>query len=205
MTTPAPTTSHRTASLARQTKETQITLALDLDGTGQAKINTGVGFFDHMLTHLAKHSLMDLTVEAKGDYHIDDHHTVEDVSLVLGAALDQALGNKAGICRYGSASVPMDETRADVALDLCGRPAFVFNVTFGSRKIGTFDVELVQESLRSLANTARMNLHINVPYGDNAHHIAEAIYKALAKALRQAISIDPRAAGAVPSTKGTLV
>jgi imidazoleglycerol-phosphate dehydratase len=194
----------RTAKIARKTKETDITLALDLDGTGQADIATGVGFFDHMLTHLAKHSLMDLTVKAKGDTHIDDHHTVEDISLVLGAALDKALGDKAGIFRYGWASVPMEETLANVTLDLSGRPAFVFNVKFPSRKIKTFDVELIEESLRSLANTAKMNLHVNVPYGGNSHHMAEGIFKALAKALRQAVAVDERAVGKVPSTKGTL-
>ena len=194
----------RTAQISRKTSETDITLALDLDGMGKSTIATGVGFFDHMLTHLAKHSLMDLTVTAKGDLHIDDHHTVEDISLVLGSALDQSLGNKAGIFRYGWASIPMEDTLAHVALDLSGRPAFVFNVTWPSRKIGTFDVELIQESLRSFANTAKMNLHVNVPYGSNAHHIAEAIFKALAKALRQALTSDPRAAGVIPSTKGTL-
>ena len=195
----------RTAKISRKTKETDISLALSLDGTGVSTIETGVGFFDHMLTHLAKHSLMDLTVKATGDTHVDDHHTVEDVSLVLGAALDKALGDKAGIFRYGWASIPMEETLAHVALDLSGRPAFVFNVTFPSEKIGGFDVELVHESLRSLANAAKMNLHVNVPYGGNAHHVAEAIFKALAKALRQAVAVDERAAGAVPSTKGTLV
>jgi imidazoleglycerol-phosphate dehydratase len=194
----------RTASIARKTSETDITLSLDLDGSGKSTVSTGVGFFDHMLTHLSKHSLMDLAVTAKGDLHIDDHHTVEDIALVLGGAIDQALGNKAGIFRYGWASVPMEDTLAHVALDLSGRPAFVFNVTWPSRKIGTFDVELVHEALRSLANTAKMNLHVNVPYGSNAHHIAEAIFKALAKALRQAIAPDPRAGGAVPSTKGIL-
>lgn len=195
---------HRKATLTRKTKETQISLDLDLDGTGTATINTGVGFFDHMLTHLSKHGLFDLTVDAKGDYQIDDHHTVEDVSLVLGTCLDKALADKKGIHRYGSASVPMEDTLANVALDLCGRPAFVFNVAFPTPKIGTFDVELIAESLRSFANTAKMNLHVNVPYGTNAHHIAEAIFKALAKALRQAVTIDPRAAESVPSTKGTL-
>ena len=194
----------RTASISRKTKETDITLALSLDGTGTSTIATGVGFFDHMLTHLSKHSLMDLTVSAKGDTHIDDHHTVEDISLVLGSALDKALGDKAGIYRYGSASVPMEDALANVALDLCGRPAFVFNVKFPSKKIKTFDVELIHESLRSFANTAKMNLHVNVPYGDNSHHIAEAIFKATAKAIRQAISVDARAAGEIPSTKGTL-
>ena len=194
----------RTAKIVRKTNETNIALSLNLDGTGQSSIATGVGFFDHMLTHLSKHSLMDLTVTAKGDTHIDDHHTVEDISLVLGTALEKALGDKAGIFRYGWASIPMEDTLANVSLDLSGRPAFVFNVQWPSRKIKTFDVELIQESLRSLANTAKMNLHINVPYGDNSHHIAEAIFKALAKALRQAVTPDARAGGAIPSTKGTL-
>jgi len=194
----------RIAQLARKTSETDISLDLNLDGTGQSTISTGVPFFDHMLTHLAKHSLIDLTLTAKGDTHIDDHHTVEDVSLVLGTALDKALGDKKGIFRYGWASIPMEDTLASVALDLSGRPAFVFNVTFPSKKIKTFDVELVAESLRSLANTAKMNLHVNVPYGTNSHHIAESIFKALAKSLRQALTPDPRAANVVPSTKGTL-
>jgi imidazoleglycerol-phosphate dehydratase len=194
----------RTAKLTRKTKETDISLSLDLDGSGQSSIETGVGFFDHMLTHLSKHSLIDLSLRAKGDLHIDDHHTVEDISLVLGSALDQALGDKAGIFRYGWASVPMEDTLANVALDLAGRPAFTFNVAFPSKKIGSFDVELIAESLRSFSNTAKMNLHINVPYGSNAHHIAEAIFKATAKSLRQAIASDPRARNAIPSTKGTL-
>jgi imidazoleglycerol-phosphate dehydratase len=194
----------RSAKISRKTKETDITLSLELDGTGQSLVSTGVGFFDHMLTHLAKHALLDLTVKATGDTHIDDHHTVEDISLVLGAALDKALGDKAGIFRYGWASVPMDDALASVTLDLSGRPAFVFNVAFPSRKIKTFDVELISESLRSLANAAKMNLHVNVPYGSNSHHIAEAIFKALAKALRQAMAVDERAGGRVPSTKGTL-
>lgn len=193
----------RTASISRKTSETQINLTVDLDGSGKSQIATGVGFFDHMLTHLAKHGLLDLTAEAKGDYHIDDHHTVEDVSLVLGSAIDQAVGDKKGIFRYGWASIPMEDTLANVALDLSGRPALVFNVAFPSAKIGAFDVELVQESLRSLANTAKMNLHVNVPYGSNSHHIAEAIFKALAKALRQALSADPRNSD-IPSTKGSL-
>ena len=195
---------NRTAKLARRTKETDIALELTLDGTGQSTVATGVGFFDHMLTHLAKHSLMDLSVTAKGDTHIDDHHTVEDISLVLGTALDKALGDKTGIFRYGWASIPMEDTLASVALDLSGRPAFVFNVAFPSKKIKTFDVELIAESLRSLANAAKMNLHVNVPYGSNSHHIAEAIFKATAKALRQAVAVDARAAGVIPSTKGTL-
>ena len=196
-------TSSRTASLTRKTRETDIALTLNLDGTGLSTISTGVGFFDHMLTHLAKHGLFDLTVKANGDTHIDDHHTVEDVSLVLGTAFDRALGEKLGIFRYGWATVPMEDTLASVALDLSGRPAFVYNVKFPSKKIGTFDVELVHESLRSLANAAKINLHVNVPYGDNSHHIAEAIFKALAKSLRQAVALDPRNSD-VPSTKGTL-
>jgi len=194
----------RTAQLSRKTSETDISLDLNLDGTGQSAIATGVPFFDHMLTHLAKHSLIDLTLTAKGDTHIDDHHTVEDVSLVLGTALDKALGNKIGIFRYGWASIPMEDTLASVALDLSRRPAFVFNVAFPSKKIKTFDVELVAESLRSFANTAKMNLHVNVPYGTNSHHIAESIFKALAKSLRQALTQDPRSSTTIPSTKGTL-
>src|SRR5690349_18454771 len=183
----------RTAKISRKTKETDISLSLDLDGSGQSSIETGVGFFDHMLTHLSKHSLIDLTLRAKGDLHIDDHHTVEDIALVLGSALDKALGDKAGIYRYGWASVPMEDTLAEVALDLSGRPSFVFNVTFPSKKIGRFDVELISEALRSFANTGKMNLHVNVPYGSNSHHVAEAIFKALAKALRQAVAFDERA------------
>ena len=194
----------RTGRVERTTKETSVVVEINLDGTGQSTVETGVGFFDHMLTHLSKHSLIDLTVQATGDTHIDDHHTVEDISLVLGAALEKALADKTGIFRYGWASIPMEDTLANVALDLSGRPAFVFNVRFPSKKIGTFDVELVQESLRSLANAAKMNLHVNVPYGDNSHHIAEAIFKALAKSLRQAVARDDRAPAAVPSTKGSL-
>lgn len=193
----------RQARLGRKTRETDITLALELDGTGGAQVQTGVGFFDHMLHHLARHSMMDIEIKATGDLHIDGHHTVEDVSLVLGTAVAEAMGDKRGINRYGWASVPMEDALANVALDLSGRPAFVFNVRFPTPKIGEFDVELVHESLRSLANTAGMNLHVNVPYGSNSHHIAEAIFKALAKALRQAIAIDPRN-GDIPSTKGVL-
>ena len=193
----------RRAKLTRKTKETDISLELNLDGGGRANIQTGVGFFDHMLDHFARHSMCDLTISAKGDLHIDDHHTVEDVSLVLGNAIKEALGDKRGINRYGWASVPMEDSLANVALDFSGRPAFVFNVRFPTPKIGEFDVELVPEALRSLANTAGMNLHINVPYGANSHHIAEGIYKALAKAVRQAAAIDPRNTG-IPSTKGIL-
>src|SRR3954465_1982932 len=194
----------RTTSLSRQTKETRITLSLNLDGTGKSAPVTGVGFFDHMLDLLARHSLIDLTVTAEGDLHVDQHHTVEDVGIVLGQAIEKALGDKRGIYRYGSATVPMDESLATVTIDLSGRPAFVFNVTFTGGTIGTFDVELVEEFLKGLATSARMNLHVNVPYGTNNHHIAEAVFKALARALRQAIEIDPRRADDVPSTKGSL-
>ena len=196
-------TASRTREISRKTRETQISVSLNLDGSGQANISTGVGFFDHMLDHLARHGMLDLTVQATGDLHIDAHHTVEDVSLVLGSAIQQALGDKRGIYRYGWASVPMEDTLANVALDLSGRPAFVFNARFPTPKIGEFDVELVHESLRSLANTAGMNLHVNVPYGTNSHHIAEAIFKALAKSLRQAVAMDPQS-HEIPSTKGIL-
>jgi imidazoleglycerol-phosphate dehydratase len=193
----------RQTMLQRKTRETDITLSLNLDGTGQAQADTGVGFFDHMLDHLARHGLFDVNVRAKGDLHVDSHHTVEDVALTLGAAIRQAIGEKRGISRYGWAAVPMEDALANVALDLSGRPAFVFNVRFPTPKIGEFDVELVGEALRSLANGAGMNLHVNVPYGTNSHHIAEAIFKALAKALRQAVTLDPRCVE-IPSTKGVL-
>ena len=195
---------NRTAQLSRDTKETKISLQLDLDGTGTSSIQTGVGFFDHMLDLLSRHSLVDLKVEAKGDLHVDAHHTVEDVGIVLGQALEKALGDKRGIYRYGWAVVPMDESLAQVAIDLSGRPAFVFQVPFKGSSIGTFPAELVEEFLKALATNGKMNLHVSVPYGSNNHHIAEAIFKATAKALRQAVSPDPRAAGQVPSTKGTL-
>ena len=194
---------NRTAEISRKTKETQIRVAIDLDGSGKASAKTGVGFFDHMLDLLARHSLIDLTVEATGDLHVDAHHTVEDVGIVIGQCIEKALGDKRGIYRYGWAIVPMDESLAQVAIDLSGRPAFVFNVTFPRGTIGDFPVELVEEFFKSIATNAKMNLHINVPYGTNNHHISEAIFKATAKALRQAISPDPRNPG-VPSTKGSL-
>lgn len=194
----------RTATIQRTTNETQIELNLDLDGTGKSDCVTGVGFLDHMLDHLAKHSLCDLTVRATGDLHIDDHHTVEDIAICLGDALDQALGEKAGIVRYGSAKAPMDEALADVSLDLSGRAAIVWQVTFPGNKIGTFDTQLVEEFIRRFATVAKMNLHVAVPYGCNDHHIAEAIFKAIAQALRKAKSIDPARQGQIPSTKGSL-
>jgi imidazoleglycerol-phosphate dehydratase len=193
----------RTAKIIRQTKETNIQLELNLDGTGQTRIQTGVGFFDHMLDLLGRHSLIDLTVAAQGDLQVDSHHTVEDVGLVLGQAIAQALGDKRGIYRYGWALVPMDESLSQVAIDLSGRPAFVFRVEFAAPSVGSFPVELVEEFFKSVATAAKMNLHIAVPYGTNNHHIAEAIFKATAKALRQAVSLDPRNHD-VPSTKGTL-
>jgi len=194
----------RTAELSRNTKETQIRLSLNLDGRGTSSIKTGVGFFDHMLDLLARHSLIDLTLDAKGDLDVDAHHTVEDVGIVLGQAIEKALGEKKGIYRYGWAIVPMDESLAQVAIDLSGRPAFVFNVKFPRGTIGDFPVELVEEFFKSVATNAKMNLHITVPYGSNNHHISEAIFKAAAKALRQAVSPDPRNPGGVPSTKGSL-
>ena len=193
----------RTADLSRQTRETKVQVALNLDGTGEADLETGVGFFNHMLELLSRHSLIDLTVRAEGDLDVDFHHTVEDVGIVLGQALEKALGEKKGIGRYGWAIVPMDESLAQVAIDISGRAAFVFSVDFKGPAIGTFDVELVREFFKALANTAKMNLHVAVPYGENNHHISEAIFKATAKTLRQALSIDPRNP-AIPSTKGSL-
>jgi imidazoleglycerol-phosphate dehydratase len=194
----------RTTKLSRRTNETKIDLSINLDGTGRSSTNTGVGFFDHMLELLSRHSLIDLDVSAEGDLHVDQHHTVEDVGIVLGQAIEKSLGDKRGIRRYGSATVPMDESLASVAVDLSGRPAFVFKVTFTGDTIGNFSVELVEEFFKALATNARMNLHVNVPYGTNNHHIAEAIFKSLARALRQAFEIDPRRADDVPSTKGSL-
>jgi imidazoleglycerol-phosphate dehydratase len=194
---------NRTAEISRKTKETQIRVAIDLDGSGKANVKTGVGFFDHMLDLLARHSLIDLTIEASGDLHVDAHHTVEDVGIVIGQCIEKALGDKRGIYRYGWAIVPMDESLAQVAIDLSGRPAFVFNVSFKGSLIGNFPVELVDEFFKSIATNAKMNLHVNVPYGTNNHHISEAIFKAMAKALRQAVSSDPRNTD-VPSTKGSL-
>ena len=195
---------HRTAGIERETNETKIELTLDLDGTGEVRAQSGVGFLDHMLAHFGKHSLTDLAVEASGDLAVDDHHTVEDVGICLGQAIAAALGDKAGIRRYGSASVPMDEALAEVAMDLSGRPAVVLNVCFAGDKIGTFDAQLLGEFLRALANHCGMNLHVNVPYGSNDHHVAEAVFKAVAQAFRAAKEIDPQRGGSIPSTKGTL-
>jgi imidazoleglycerol-phosphate dehydratase len=194
----------RTATIQRQTRETRIELTVDLDGSGRVESRTDIGFLDHMLDHLGKHSLTDLTVSATGDLHVDDHHTAEDVGICLGQAIREALGDKKGIRRYGSASVPMDEALANAAIDLSGRSAMVFNVRFSGDKIGTFDTQLVEEFLQALTREVGMNLHVNVPYGMNDHHVAEAIFKAIAQSLRQAKERDPGRADDVPSTKGTL-
>ncbi len=193
----------RTATIDRNTAETNIRLTLDLDGTGKADVATGVGFLDHMLTLLAKHAAIDLTVRADGDLHVDQHHTVEDTGICLGQALRQALGDKAGIRRYGHVTLPMEETLATVAIDLSGRYAFVFRAEFPAAKIGDFDSELVEDFWQAVAANALCNLHILVHYGRNGHHISEAIFKATARALRMAVEADPRVTG-VPSTKGTL-
>ena len=191
----------RTAKVTRKTSETDINLELNLDGVGQYTIDTGVGFIDHMLAHLSKHSKIDLIVNAKGDLEVDAHHTVEDIAICLGQALCEALGDKKGINRYGSSSIPMEDTLANVSLDLSGRPSFVYNVNYQTEKIGDLDVECIEEMLRSFSNSGGMNLHINIPYGSNSHHIAEAIFKALGQSLSQAVKI---VGGDIPSTKGVL-
>lgn len=195
--------SARTAEIERVTRETRIKLSLAVDGSGEAKICTSVPFLDHMLDLFARHGLFDLTVEAQGDIDIDFHHTVEDIGIVLGSAFKQALGDKAGIRRYGNATVPMDETLASVAVDLSGRPYLVYNVRLPKVKIGDFDVELVREFFQAFVNNCGLNLHMNVMYGDNVHHIVEACFKAAARALDAATQPDSRIRG-VMSTKGTL-
>lgn len=196
-------TAARTAQIKRETGETRIALGINLDGTGQAQLSTGIGFFEHMLNLLARHSLIDLDIEAKGDLHVDAHHTVEDVGICFGKALVQALGDKAGIRRYGSATVPMDETLVTVALDLSGRSVCVWNVDLPPEMLGTFNAPLAEEFWRAVAGSGLMNLHVLCHYGRNTHHIIEAIFKAAARALRQAVEHDPRS-GAIPSTKGVL-
>lgn len=193
----------RSARIQRKTNETEIELELDLDGTGQSQIDTGVGFFDHMLTLLARHAAFDLTVRAAGDLHVDAHHTVEDVGICFGQALKQALSDKAGIRRYGHFTLPMEETLATVAVDLSGRYYLVFEAEFPSAKIGQFDSELVEDFWQAVAANCLCNLHVIVHHGRNSHHVSEAIFKAAARALRMAVEIDPRTTG-VPSTKGTL-
>jgi imidazoleglycerol-phosphate dehydratase len=193
----------RHATIKRKTAETEIELELALDGTGKTEIETGVGFFDHMLTLLGRHALVDLTIKARGDLRVDQHHTVEDVGICFGKALAQALGDKRGIVRYGSMTLPMEETLVTAALDLSGRAWFVYNVVIPTNKIGEFDAELVEVFWQAVAANALMNLHFVLHHGANSHHIAEAVFKGAARALRQAVAIDPRQKD-VPSSKGTL-
>jgi len=194
----------RKASLRPATSETDIEVAVDLDGAGTADVATGIGFLDHMLDLLARHGRIDIMVRAKGDLHIDYHHTAEDVGIALGQAVRRALGDMKGITRYADVHLPMDETLTRVALDISGRPYLVFRTAFANAKIGTFDVQLVREWFQAFAMNAGVTLHVETLYGDNDHHIAESCFKGLARALRAAVAIDPRAAGEVPSTKGKL-
>jgi len=194
----------RTATIKRKTKETEIEVTVNLDGSGVADIATGIGFFDHMLDLLARHSRIDLTVKAVGDLHIDYHHTTEDTGIALGQAVRQALGNMAGITRYAGVHMPMDETLSRVVIDISGRPFLVFKADFPRDKIGEFDTELVREWFQAFAMNAGVTLHVETLYGDNSHHIAESCFKGLARALRTAVAIDPKAAGEIPSTKGSL-
>src|SRR3984885_8920177 len=194
----------RKATVKRTTKETDIAVAVDLDGSGTATIATGIGFLDHMLDLLARHSRIDISVKAAGDLHIDHHHTTEDVGIALGQAMKQALGDMAGITRYASVHMPMDETLTRVVIDISGRPVLVFKSAFTTSKIGEFDTELVREWFNAFAGNAGVTLHVETLYGENSHHIAESCFKGLARALRTAVAIDPRNAGEVPSTKGQL-
>jgi imidazoleglycerol-phosphate dehydratase len=194
----------RQATVERSTKETSIKAGVDIDGTGKADIATGIGFLDHMLEQLARHSLIDIEVEAKGDLHIDFHHTTEDSGIVLGQAVAKAMGSKQGIARYASVHLPMDDTLTRVAVDVSGRPYLVWKVAFSQPKVGDMDTELFREWFQAFAQHAGITLHVETLYGENNHHIAETCYKGLARALRQALTIDPRQQGRVPSTKGTL-
>ena len=194
----------RRAEVVRNTNETQIRVTLNLDGTGAAKLATGIGFFDHMLDQIARHGLIDLDIEAKGDLHIDGHHTVEDVGITLGQAMAQAVGDKRGLVRYGHAYVPLDEALSRVVIDFSGRPGLHMRVDFKSGMIGALDTQLVYEFFQGFSNHAGVTLHIDNLHGDNAHHQCETIFKAFARALRMALAIDPRAAGVIPSTKGSL-
>ena len=208
MTTPRPaadlTNSHRQAEVARNTAETRISVRLDLDGTGQGRFATGIGFFDHMLDQVARHGMIDLDVQAEGDLHIDGHHTVEDVGITIGQAVHKAVGDKKGIRRYGHAYVPLDEALSRVVIDFSGRPGLVMNVPFKSGMIGTFDSQLAHEFFQGFANHAFVTLHIDNLRGENAHHQCETVFKAFGRALRMALELDPRSAGIVPSTKGSL-
>ena len=193
----------RTSKIERKTKETEIVLSVDLDG-GEYTNSTGVGFFDHMMDQLSRHSLIDMSLRAKGDLHIDDHHTVEDTGIALGQALVQALGDKRGIRRYGECSLAMDDAQVHCALDLSGRPFLVWNVPFPTQKIGTFDTELVREFFQALATHGGITLHVDLIHGFNSHHIAEAAFKSVARSLRMAVDRDPRLGDSLPSTKGAL-
>jgi imidazoleglycerol-phosphate dehydratase len=194
----------RKGAVTRKTKETSIEASLDLDGSGVADVSTGIGFFDHMLDQLARHSLIDITVRAAGDRHVDDHHTVEDVGIALGQALASALGDKKGLTRYAECVLPMDEALTRVAVDVSGRPFLVFRSEFPTERIGAFDTQLVREFFQAFAGNAGLTLHIETLYGANSHHIAESCFKGVARALRAAVAIDPRQAERVPSTKGAL-
>jgi imidazoleglycerol-phosphate dehydratase len=197
-------TTHRTADIRRDTKETQIRVAIDLDGQGTSKLATGIGFFDHMLDQVARHGLIDLEVDAKGDLHIDGHHTVEDVGITLGQAVAKAVGDKKGLVRYGHAYVPLDEALSRVVVDFSGRPGLHMRVPFKSGMVGGFDTQLAYEFFQGFANHALVTLHIDNLFGDNAHHQAETVFKAFGRALRMAVAIDPRAEDVIPSTKGSL-
>jgi imidazoleglycerol-phosphate dehydratase len=194
----------RNGAVSRKTKETDIEVSVALDGTGLAKIATGIGFFDHMLEQLARHSLIDIDIRATGDLHIDQHHTVEDTGIALGQAVRRALGDLAGITRFADVLLPMDETLTRIAVDISGRPFLVFRTKFAQGKIGAFDTELVREFFQAFTTHAAMNIHVETLYGENAHHIAESSFKGLARALRAAIALDPRQKGEIPSTKGML-
>jgi imidazoleglycerol-phosphate dehydratase len=194
----------RSASVSRRTAETDVAVSIALDGTGKAEISTGVGFLDHMLELFARHGLFDLTVKVAGDLHVDQHHTTEDAGIALGQAILQALGDKKGITRYSDIHLPMDETLTRVAVDISGRPFLVFRTAFPTEKIGAFDTELVREFFQAFAVHAGLTLHVETLYGQNSHHIAESCFKGLARALRQAVALDPREEGRIPSTKGTL-
>jgi imidazoleglycerol-phosphate dehydratase len=194
----------RKATITRKTTETSVSVSVNLDGTGTYDIKSGVGFFDHMMEQLARHSLIDIVIEAKGDLHIDDHHTVEDCGIALGQAVSQALGDRKGIKRYASCDLPMDECLTRVAIDVSGRPFLIFKCAYPTHKIGSFDTELVREWFQAFAMNAGITLHLENVYGANSHHIAESSFKALARSLRHALEIDPRQAGRIPSTKGTL-
>ena len=194
----------RKCSIKRETKETSINVEVNLDGTGQSKINTGIGFLDHMMEQIAKHSLIDINLEAKGDLHIDLHHTTEDSGIAFGEALKKALGDKKGIKRYASATIPMDETLSRVSLDLSNRPYLVWKVKLAVEKLGEMDTELFKEWYHAFSQSAGITLHVENIYGDNSHHIIESCYKGLARALREAVTVDPRAENIIPSTKGTI-